>query len=83
MTTELSYQNFLKNVRCGDHISIQWSLDKVKNAINKVDWKQSSLYLPRYLAKFFSNLHLTPQDLLSKYEKNKMSIWDESFQLDE
>ena len=48
--------------------------------INKEDRNQYLLPFPNWLARFFENIHLTPQGLLSKLGKNDRLIWDGSFQ---
>ena len=82
MTAESTHQNFLKFFRYGNHTSIQKSLDKVMNALNKEDRNQYLLPFPNWISRFIRNLHLTPQGLLSKTGKNDRLIWDGSFQLD-
>ena len=82
MTAESTHQNFLKFFRYGNHTSIQQSLDKVIKTLNKEDRNQYLLPFPNWIARFISNLHLTPQGLLSKTGKNDCLIWDGSFQPD-
>ena len=82
MTVESSHQNFLKYFRYGNHTSIKLSLDKVIKTLNKENRNQYLLPFPNWLARFIPNLHLTPQGLLSKPNKNDILIWDGSFRPD-
>ena len=65
-----------------NHTSIQQSLDKVMETLDKEDTNQYLLLFPNWIAWFIPNLHLTPQGLLSKTGKNDRLIWDGSFQPD-
>ena len=82
MAAESTHQNFLKLFRYGNHTSIQQSLDKVMKTFNKEDRNQYLLPFPNWIARFIPNLHLTPQGLLSKTDKNDRFILKESFQPD-
>ena len=82
MTAESTHENFLKFFRYGNHTSIQQSLHKVMNTLNKEDRNQYLLPFPNWIARFILNLHLTPQGLLSKTGKTDRLIWDGFFQPD-
>ena len=73
MTVESSNQIFLTYFFDGNHTSIKLSLDKVTKTLNKEDRNQYLLF-PNWLARFIPNLHLTPQDLLSKPGRNDRLI---------
>ena len=67
-------------MRYGNHTTVKKNLDQVLKTLNKEDRNQYLLPFPNWLARFFKNLHLTPQGLLSKLGKNDRLIWDGSFQ---
>ena len=47
--------------------------------MNKEDKNQYLIPLPNWLSRFIPNLHLTPQGLLVKKDKNDRLVWDGSF----
>ena len=48
-------------------------------AINKEKRNQYLIPLPNWVSRFITNMHLTPQGLLTKKGKNDRLIWDGSF----
>ena len=79
MNASTSHDNFLDFFRYGNHSSILKDPDKVSKVMNKEDKNQYLIPFPSWLARFIRNLHLTPQGLLVKPNKNDRLIWDESF----
>ena len=75
-----SHTNFFEFKRYGNHTTIKKRLDQVMKTLNKEDRNQYFLLFPNWSVPFFKNIHLTPQGLLSKPDKNDRLIWDGSFQ---
>ena len=73
------HNNFLDFFRYGNHSSINKNLEQTLKAMNKEDRNQYLIPLPNWLARFLPNLHITPQGLLVKKDKNDRLIWDGSF----
>ena len=74
------HSNFLEFTRYGNNTTVKKNLDQVLKSLNKEDRNQYLLPFPNWLVRFFKNLHLTHQGLLSKPGKNNILIWDGSFQ---
>jgi len=61
------HANFIELKRCGNHTTIKKNFDQVINTLNKEDRNQYLLLFPNWLARFFKNIHLTPQGLLFNF----------------
>ena len=79
MNASSTHKKNLDFYRYGNHSTILKNVQKTNLAMNKEDRNQFLIPLPLWLARFISNLHLTPQGLLSKPGKNDRLIWDVSF----
>ena len=79
MIASSSRKNFLDFLRYGNHKSIYQNLDKTMSTMSKEDRNQHTIPLPCWLARFIKHLHVTPQGLLIKKDKNDRLIWDGSF----
>ena len=74
-----SYPSFLEFKRCDNHTTIKKNIDQVIKNLKKENRNQYLLLFPNWLVRFFKNVHLTPQGLLSKPSKNDRLIQDRSF----
>ena len=72
-------KNFLDFFRYGNHTSIKQNIEKTLNTMSKEDRNQYLIPLPNWLARFIKHLHVTPQGLLIKKDKDDRLIWDGSF----
>ena len=74
-----SRKNFMDFFRYGNHTSIEKNVEQTMKAMNKEDRNQFLIPLPCWLARFLKHLHITPQGLLVKKDKNDRMIWDGTF----
>jgi len=79
LVASTSRENFLHFFHYGNHTSITKNIHKTTKALNKEDRNQFLIPLPCWLARFLKHLHITPQGLLMKKDKNDRMIWDGSF----
>ena len=79
MVASTTRQNFLEFLNYGNHTSIKQNLEKTLNTMSKEDRNQYLIPLPKWIARFLKHLHVTPQGLLVKKDKNDRLIWGGSF----
>ena len=79
LVASTSRENFLHFFHYGNHTSIAKNVYKTTKALNKEDRNQFLIPLPYWLTRFLKHLHITPQGLLIKKDKNDRMIWDGSF----
>ncbi len=75
---ESSVQNFLDYWRYGNHVSVNSNKAKIEKVMNKEDKHRYLLPLPCWLARFIPNLHVSPQGLIVKVDKNDRLVFDAS-----
>ena len=63
----------------GNHSSISKNVDKTMKTMNKEERNQYLIPIPSWVARFIRNMHITPQGLLIKKDKNDRLVWDGSF----
>ena len=79
---ESSVQNFLDYWRYGNHASVNLNKAKIEKVMNKENKHKYLLPLPCWLARFIPNLHISPQGLIVKIDKNDRLVFDASYLLD-
>ena len=79
MNASSTWNNFLDFLRYGNHTSIDHNVAKTLDTMSKEDRNQYVIPLPSWLSRFIKHLHVTPQGLLMKKDKNDRLIWDGSF----
>ena len=63
----------------GNHSSISKNVDKTMKTMHKEERNQYLIPIPSWVARFIRNMHITPQGLLIKKDKNDRLVWDGSF----
>jgi len=76
-----SRKNFLDYLKYGNHKSIDTNLPLVKKALNKEDKHDFVMHFPAWVARFVPNLHLSPEGILIKPNKNDRIVFDASFKI--
>ena len=79
MNASSTRDNFLDFFRYGNHASVDHDVTKTLNTMSKEDRNQYVIPLPSWLSRFIRHLHISPQGLLVKKDKNNRPIWDDSF----
>ena len=79
MNAEGTRENFMQYLKYGNHTTISANLEKVMKVMNKEERHSFLVALPGILARFFPDMHLTPQSLLKKPERKDRLVWDGSF----
>ena len=74
-----SVKKFLEYWRCGNHILVNLNRAKIEKVMNKEDKHRYLLPLPCWLARFIPNLHISPQGLIIKLDKNDRLVFDASY----
>ena len=75
---ESSVENFLDYWRYGNHKSVEHNKLKIEKVMNKEDKHRYLIPLPCWIARFIPNLHITPQGLIIKPDKNDRLVFDAS-----
>ena len=76
-----SRKNFLDYLKYGNHKSIDTNSPLVKKALNKEDKYDFVMHFPAWIARFVQNLHLSPEGILIKPNKNDRIVFDASFKI--
>ena len=79
MNAHSTHTNFRRFLKYGNHSSMDKDIGKTQKVMNKEDKNQFLIPLPNWLARFIRDLHVTPQGLIVKPEKNDRLVWDGSF----
>ena len=74
-----SHKNFMDFFRYGNHSSIDKNLEKTMKTMNKEEKNQYLIPLPSWVTRFIPHIHITPQGLLMKKDKNDRLVWDGTF----
>jgi len=73
--------NFLNYLQYGNHKSITMNTPLVSKALNKEDKHNFVMHFPAWIARFVYNLHLSPEGILVKPNKNDRIVFDASFKI--
>ena len=73
--------NFLDYLKYGNHKSITMNSPLVIKALNKEDKHNFVMHFPAWTARFIYNLHVSPEGILIKPNKNDRIVFDASFQI--
>ena len=73
--------NFLNYLHYGNHKSITMNTPLVSKALNKEDKHNFVMHFPAWIARFIYNLHLSPEGILVKPNKNDRIVFDASFKI--
>ena len=76
-----SRKNFLDYLKYGNHKSIDINSPLVAKALNKEDKYDFVMHFPAWIARFVHNLHLSPEGILIKPNKNDRIVFDASFKI--
>ena len=73
--------NFLNYLHYGNHKSITMNTPLVSKALNKEDKHNFVMHFPAWIARFIYHLHLSPEGILIKPNKNDRIVFDASFKV--